>query len=79
MIHNKDFQTFYGSNKNNFFNDIWKNEKNYSKIIGQYINNNLYEIYRNPSLYEIKFEDNLYKDFAFQKREEQIKKQRIVK
>ena len=78
-LQNKDFQTFYGSNKNNFFNDIWKNEKNYSKIIGQYINNNLYEIYRNPSLYEIKFEDNLYKDFAFQKREEQIKKQRIVK
>lgn len=76
---NKNFYDEFGTDQNKFFKEIWKNEKNYLKIIGQYINNNLIELYRNNSLYDIKFEDNLYKDFAYQKRNEQINIQNIIK
>lgn len=78
-LNNKNFYDEFGTNQNEFFKEIWKNEKNYLKIIGQYINNNLIELYRNNSLYDIKFEDNLYKDFAYQKRNEQINIQNIIK
>lgn len=70
----------YGSDKNLFFNEFWKDEKNYRKIIGKYINNNLIELYKNNELYDtIKFEDNLYGDFNYQKRMENIKNKKIFK
>lgn len=70
----------YGSDKDLFFNEIWKNEKNYNKIIGKYINNNLIEIYKNNDLYKtIKFEDNLYGDYSYQKRMEMMKNQKLFK
>lgn len=76
---NKDFYEDCGSDKTEFFKEIWKNEKNYKKITGQYINNNLVELYRNNDLYTIEFKDNLYGDIAFQKRGELLKKQNIIK
>lgn len=78
-LNNNDFDK-YGSDKNLFFKEIWLNEKNYRKIIGKYINNNLIEIYKNNDLYEtIKFEDNLYGDYSYQKRMEIMQKQNIFK
>ena len=78
-LNNHDFDK-YGSDKNLFFKEIWLNEKNYRKIIGKYINNNLIEIYKNNDLYEtIKFEDNLYGDYSYQKRMEIMQKQNIFK
>lgn len=78
-IESKDFYEEFGSDKNQFFKEIWKDETKYLKIIGKYINNNLYELYRNSSLYDITFVDNLYGDFAYQKRKEIIQSQNVIK
>ena len=78
-LNTKDFFIEYGTDKNKFFTDFWKNEKNYLKMLGHYINNNLVELYRNNNLFNIEFKDNLYGDYAFQNRKEQISRQNVIK
>lgn len=75
----KDFYEEFGSNQKDFFKEFWIKESNYSKVIGKYINNNLYELYRNSDLYDVKFKDNLYGDFAFHERKKRIQSQNVIK
>lgn len=78
-LDSKNFYEEFGSDKSQFNKEIWRDETKYLKIIGKYINNNLYELYRNSNLYDLKFEDNLYGDFAYMKRKQQIQSQNVIK
>lgn len=79
-LHNKNFFEEFGTDSKAFFETIWKNEQKYLQTLGQYINNNLIELYVNSSLYEtITFKDNLYGDISYHQRMEMIKSQNVIK
>lgn len=76
---NKKFYDKFGSNKVEFLNEFWKNPNQYINVIKNYLTNNIIEIYRNPNLFDYKFQDNLYGDIKYQNRLNTIRSQNIVK
>lgn len=75
-----DFYERFGTDKNSFIKDLWSNEKNFLKVFGLYINNNLVSLYKNPTKFShIKFTDNLYGDGKYQELINKIKKQSLIK
>lgn len=76
---NKDLYNEFGIANEEFNQMVWSNEKKIFENFARYINGNIIELYRNFTKFDIKFEDNLYKDIAWENYNQQIKRHSIVK
>lgn len=75
----KDLYEEFGISNEEFNNMIWKDEKKIFESFSKFINGNIIELYRNFNKFDIKFEDNIYKDQAWNNYNMNMKRNSIVK